>query len=144
MDQIRKTNGSPHISAAYKYRNSTRLFAVLDAQLHHSESVALRVKHETITRALEHPKLRRRCREGLPDPVLTRAAISYRELRVGLGKSLAMLWVVFKMTVLSHFNDVPIWPRLVHILRFIVLQIGVWFPIWTLRRLGKAHARWLG
>lgn len=88
MDQIRKTNGSPNLSAAYEYRNSTRLFAVLDAQLHHSEPVALPVKHENITRALEQPRLRRRCR-GLPDPVLTRAAISYHELRVGLGKPLA-------------------------------------------------------
>lgn len=51
-NQIRSLNASPHVSAKYKYRNSKRLFAVLDAQLHHNELMALRVKHKNIGRAL--------------------------------------------------------------------------------------------
>ncbi|GAB7333891.1 hypothetical protein MBLNU13_g06009t1 [Cladosporium sp. NU13] len=90
-DQIRTLYGSPHLSAEYKYRNSKRLFAVLDAQLHHNELMALRVKHKNIERALGKPEVRQRFKEGLPDPVLTRAAINYRELRIGLEKSHTML-----------------------------------------------------
>ncbi|GAB7333892.1 hypothetical protein MBLNU13_g06009t2 [Cladosporium sp. NU13] len=93
-DQIRTLYGSPHLSAEYKYRNSKRLFAVLDAQLHHNELMALRVKHKNIERALGKPEVRQRFKEGLPDPVLTRAAINYRELRIGLEKSHTMSHLV--------------------------------------------------
>lgn len=81
---------------------------MLDAQLHHNGLMALCVKHRNIERALEQPKIRQYFREGFPDTVLTRAAINYRELRIGLEKSLAMLWIVLKSTILSHLNDVPI------------------------------------
>lgn len=142
-DQIRTLYGSPHLSAEYKYHNSKRLFAVLDAQLHHNELMALRVKHKNIERALEKPEVRQRFKEGLPDPVLTRAAINYRELRIGLEKSHTMVRVVLKLTTFSHVDDFPIWLRPVVILRVIVLDISIRWLTSRLRQLEKAYARWL-
>lgn len=141
--QIRKLNDSPHHTADYKYRNSKRLFAVLDAQIHHNGVMALHVKHKNIERDLEQPEVRQRFKGGLPDTVLTRVAINYCELRIGFEKSLDMVWVVFKLTMLSHLNDVPILLRLIHIVRVIVLQINGRWLIWRLRRLEEAYAPWL-
>jgi len=148
MDEIIKgkikfINSHPDLTAEKKYRNSKRLFAMLDSITSQEETFALLIKRKPILRAIEQPEVIQRRRKGLPDPHLTRVANYFRELRILYEKESAANWHAFRLIMVAHRDDLLIWPRLVHIPRYIYQELGRRRIILVLRLAGFRFARWL-
>lgn len=136
-------NGHPDLTAEGKYRNSKRLFAILDTRTSRDERLFLLDKRKPILRVLEQPDIIQRRKKGLPDPELTRAANYLRELRIAYEKESAVNWHAIKLIMFAHLDDLPIWPRIAHIPRYIRQEGRRRQVILVLRFQLMKYARWL-
>lgn len=140
---IKFINEHPDLTAEFKYRNSKRIFAILDTAASRKETYALIDKRKPILRAIEQPEVIQRLEQGLPDPDLTRAANFFRELLNSYEKESAVHWHAFKLIMGAHLSDAPIWPRIVHIPRHIKQEWRRRFARRVLQREVTKYARWL-
>lgn len=141
--QIKFVNGHPDLTAEEKYRNSKRIFAILDTRTSRDERLFLLDKRKPILRVLKQPDITQRRKKDLPDPELTRAANYLREVRIAYEKESAANWHAFKLIMFAHRDDVPIWPRILHIPRYIRQEGRRRFVLFALRLWLMKSARWL-
>lgn len=141
--EIKLINEHPDLTDKVKYRNSKRIFAILDTAASRDETYSLIDKRKPILRAIEQPEVIQRLEKGLPDPDLTRAANFFRELQNSYEKESAVHWHAFKLIMGAHLDDLPIWPRIVHIPRHIRQEYKRRFARRVLQREVTKYARWL-
>jgi hypothetical protein len=136
-------NDSPNHSAAYKCCTSKRFFTYIEELTCSTENITLDLERKDIDRARNHPVVLQRLKEGLPDPVLTRAADIYRVFRIANEKALALRWENFTLTVFAAWGDVSIRARLSQNRPFIFQTANRMMLLYYLRLVERTYARWL-
>lgn len=142
-NDLRIINASPYWSVQYKHRNSVRLFAEHDYFASAVELEGLHGQYPELSRKLDEPMVVQRYREGLADPVLTRAAICYRKEPEIYDKMSALQWEVLRLNVFAAWGDVSVLARLVRLLLFPVHLAFYTIMYWLKRRDERKMTRWL-
>jgi len=124
---IKRINANSFLGADFKYRNSVRLFAMIDQAKNHMKIKALFAKLEPMApyhalKAARKPEVVKK---------FDRYFAQTREIHQAGGPLLRehahLQWKVFKLTVFSHREDIGLSQRLIRIPIFILQFTGLTF-----------------
>lgn len=122
--EIKRINASSH-SATFKYRNSVRLFAMIDHAKACMEMAALHTKaapisiNQVLQAGSKQQSAEQKAAEKACNAWLANAKEAFRKGRA-VSRGIARLqWVVFKLTVFAPRGDVPVKERLIRVPLFV-------------------------
>jgi len=136
--EIKRINANSSLSAGFKYRNSVRLFAMLDSANTYFEIKALHAKGKAGAVIFQHDVKALKKQQALDetfDRFIAQAGELFRAGRPLYRQQAHLQWVVFELTVFAPWEDVGYEERALRVPIF-VLQIFGTTVVRILNRMG--------
>jgi hypothetical protein len=119
--EIKQINANPSLSSLFKYRNSVRLFAMIDHAKSCMEMRVLRAKavplsfNQILQAGSKQPSAEQKAAAKACERYLADMKEAFQKGRA-VSREIALLqWVVFKSTVFAPRGDVPVKERLIRV-----------------------------
>lgn len=120
---IKEINANPSHSAAYRYRASVRLFAMIDLAKKCVELKALHDANATPLQQTLHRYLKDETATTLRKSEVARLERFFCEARLARRELARLRWSVFRLTVFAPWGDVSVAERLIRIPLFLAQSL---------------------